>query len=47
MFSLKVKNRDYLKIFIKLGIIWVGGVFVSFFLYDAIINRIIYWVNDI
>lgn len=45
MYSFQVKKRDYLKISMILGIICVGGMFISLYLYDEIVNKIIRWVN--
>lgn len=47
MYLLKVKNRDYLRISAQLGIICICGLFISLYLYDEIINRIICWVKII
>lgn len=45
MYSFQVKKRDYLKISMILGIMCVGGMFISLYLYDEIVNKIIRWVN--
>lgn len=45
MYSFQVKKRDYLKISMILGIMCVGGMFISLYLYEEIVNKIIRWVN--
>lgn len=45
MYSFQVKKRDYLKISMILGIICIGGMFISLYLYDEIVNKFIRWVN--
>ena len=46
MKMLQVKNRDYLRIAVVLGIICVGGAILSLYLYDEIVDGILRWVRN-
>lgn len=45
MYTLRVKKRDYLRISVILSMVWLGGMILSFYLYDEIVDGILRWVR--